>query len=612
MAKVWSFNTTVRNPERIQNFLRVLLKLEGRIFDEVCQEDFFALQIKKRLYKPTDRTLKDRELVNEVNRRTAEEIPDKIVEKILGIYKEKKDADAAMRGRTTAGILNRFGLCIAHKSKGKVVITQLGKDWLDNKMDDQELFFRFLLKWQYPNPLESGYSDFDIKPFIGVLHLIGRVNDFSKAKGKKAKGISKKEFMLFCPSLTHYRDIEKYAEKIISFREALKNLKGEERTKFETNYVSKRIREIFGKDKEIRKAKGDLTDYTDSAIRYFRMSSFLCLRGRKHYVDISPDFKVETDRILKLDNAKGESFSDYSEYFNFLINPRLPELPWENKKDLFIIKKVLLSECKKTSVRLNKQRDFKECIFALKKLSLTKQVSQLRQLKNALEIDKLRSLRFNNGKLIEYIDAIRNTLSDRVQTVTTRPSLDLEWFVSLSLMVLNDAKDIRPSYTLGDDGLPTGFASNIADIECFYETFGMIIEVTLLMGRDQWYAEGQPVMRHLRDFEDKNSSNYKDIYCLFIAPYLHRDTVNTFWNSIKGEGYEGQRQKIIPLTIEQYLTILAGVKKKLGKKAKISHLDYKKLLDSICIETVEVNDVLAWLKKIDSIIKSWHKDLNEN
>ena len=56
--------------------------------------------------------------------------------------------------------------------------------------------------------------------------------------------------------------------------------------------------------------------------------------------------------------------------------------------------------------------------------------------------------------------------------------------------------------------------------------------------------------------EDKNTD--KDCYCLFIAPSLHRDTINTYYQSIKYE-YEGAQQKIIPITINQLITILRVV-----------------------------------------------------
>jgi hypothetical protein len=37
-------------------------------------------------------------------------------------------------------------------------------------------------------------------------------------------------------------------------------------------------------------------------------------------------------------------------------------------------------------------------------------------------------------------------------------------------------------------------------------------------------------MRHLRDFEEKTK---KESYCLFIAPQIHQDTLETYWISVK-------------------------------------------------------------------------------
>ena len=47
MKKVWSFNTTIRNPERMENMLRALGELEGIMFNKDGQSSFFGLQIKK-------------------------------------------------------------------------------------------------------------------------------------------------------------------------------------------------------------------------------------------------------------------------------------------------------------------------------------------------------------------------------------------------------------------------------------------------------------------------------------------------------------------------------------------------------------------------------------
>lgn len=52
MPGTWSISTTVRNPERIILFLRVLSRFEGETFDPDTQALFFKELIKTKLYLP--------------------------------------------------------------------------------------------------------------------------------------------------------------------------------------------------------------------------------------------------------------------------------------------------------------------------------------------------------------------------------------------------------------------------------------------------------------------------------------------------------------------------------------------------------------------------------
>ena len=161
---------------------------------------------------------------------------------------------------------------------------------------------------------------------------------------------------------------------------------------------------------------------------------------------------------------------------------------------------------------------------------------------------------------------------------------------------------------VADDNMPTFTASgDKPDIECYYDDFNMISEVTLLRGRNQWYAEGQPVMRHLRDFEDKNLD--KENYCLFIAPIIHRDTLNTFWMGIK-LGYEGKKQKIIPLTISQYITVLQKVIELNNKyNIRIKQKNIKDLIDDLYNSSEIFTDSTEWIRTFDDIIENWSMKL---
>ncbi|WP_322619332.1 AlwI family type II restriction endonuclease [Campylobacter californiensis] len=114
------------------------------------------------------------------------------------------------------------------------------------------------------------------------------------------------------------------------------------------------------------------------------------------------------------------------------------------------------------------------------------------------------------------------------------------------------------------------------------------------------------MMRHLREFE--NVSAKEDNYCIFIAPKIHRDTLNTFWIANKYE-YEGKKQKIIPLNIAQIIEILTAVKTAKADKKMISHIKFKNLLDFI-IKDVEISQNCdEWMAKIPVKILSYKESL---
>ena len=228
-------------------------------------------------------------------------------------------------------------------------------------------------------------------------------------------------------------------------------------------------------------------------------------------------------------------------------------------------------------------------------------------------IEELRAYRRRLQEEIEHDDSqdVKNIndyieiLDKEIYKMEERP-LVLEKFVTLGLNALNDALRIKPNYPVGDDNEPTNTApAGKPDIECFYEEYNSICEVTLLKDRSQWFNEGQPVMRHLREFEVENSD--KETYCLFIAPSLHVDTLETFWMAIN-YGYKGKKQKIIPMTLKQFvkmLEILLAMKEN-GKRFTRNHLIelYNSLLD---LKGIENSD--QWMDEIHGRLNKWEKVL---
>ncbi|OGG87934.1 hypothetical protein A2592_01745 [Candidatus Kaiserbacteria bacterium RIFOXYD1_FULL_42_15] len=606
MKKTWSLSTTVRSPERILPFLKVLKEIEGENFDKIGQEKFQMLLIQNRLYKPTGlnstqlgyyETLEDKMKITE-----AEEIFGTMVERSKELQK-----DRGLRGRTSVAPLTKMGLAVAKKSTGQVEITELGNAFLENKIDIGYVYFRFFIKWQIPNldsadyKLEDGY---DIKPFIGVLHLISAVNEKSKESGEKEKGISKEEFSLFCPTLINYRKIESYSKKIIALRTDLKSKTKQEQRIIWDKYKKAFAREFLGTNKttEIQKLLQNLKDYGDNAIRYIRLTRYIHIRGGGFYIDLEPRRSVEINALLDFDNAQSKVFSSKEEYLGYISNISKPILPWETKEKLNEIIKQLLEDIKiYTTETRQKPKSFPDH-REFDNDNLKKFINDLRNYRRELQDHENHRKSQNTEQIKEYIENLENIFK-----ADDRPVL-LEKLSTLGLNALNDAIKIQPNYPVGDDNEPTFTApANTPDIECFYQSFNAICEVTMLTGRDQWYNEGQPVMRHLRDFENKH--NDKTTYCLFIAPQMHRDTINTFWTAIKYE-YEGNKQRIIPLSINNFVSLLKVLVQIKSKNKFLKHSEIARLYDEIINSSNSFSDSDGWLRNIPTAISSWQKSLN--
>lgn len=212
VKKLWSISTTVRNPYRVKDFLRVLNLLDGEVWNRETQMRFQILLIQNRLYTPGISNLTPQQCsllqsTDEMTFKQAEEV-----------FNAKHYEDPPMRGRTSYKPLEKAGLTFIIDKK--VVISDLGKRLLADEIEIDDFWFRSLINWQYPNPLAHDFllSDgYNTKPFLTTLLLIRRVNQLCEERGLSAKGISKKEFGIFALSLINYKDINSTAEKLLSF-----------------------------------------------------------------------------------------------------------------------------------------------------------------------------------------------------------------------------------------------------------------------------------------------------------------------------------------------------------------------------------------------------------
>jgi len=281
----------------------------------------------------------------------------------------------------------------------------------------------------------------------------------------------------------------------------------------------------------------------------------------------------------------------------------LPILPWEETKYL----KEVVIELEKSIRNVQFDLGNKGITFSqytevgwssYEKIDLERYINKLRTYLVDLQRLDVKFISQKESVIEEYIQELKDIYRSR-----NKPSIELERLSNLALTALNDAVQIKPNYPVGDDNEPTFTApAGKPDIECYYEKFNAVCEVTMLRDRSQWFNEGQPVMRHVRDFENANPE--KKVYCVFVAPALHADTTETFWTSVK-HGYKGSRQYIVPITIDQLVSLLETLLllKRSGKK--LLHTDLQNLYDQIILITENESSSDAWVERIPERIREW-------
>ena len=592
MKKAWSISTTVRNPERLRDFLRVLKELEGQPFDEGNQIKYQVLLIQERLYKPLYIPLKFRKYYENPEM----EIPYKVADEI---FCAQNYEDPPMRGRQSVNPLNKLGFSIAREGAGPIIITELGNKFLEGDYDVGYIFFKSLLKLQFPNPWSTDFSEkegFNIMPFIGVMHLIYKLNQKTVKRG-----LDKTEFSIFVPTLINFNQLDEYVERILEFR----------KEKNKDRYILNFAKEFYETKKVPVKKINNLFDYGDNIMRYFRLTRYFKVSmdplGYYWNIDIEPSRKVEIEQLLDMYSGKSFRFKTLEDYLSYLSDITKPTLPWEKRENLEKVaqslKNITIDLIKKGNLQItqNEQEILRTDIRMLGKSQLENYIFHLRSLNLELK-ERLKKIKLVDD--LNRIEEIIDTLRDSKKLKKYEPE-QFEKLITEALKIVNDEILIKPNYPMDDDGEPVNHSpGNKPDIECYYPTFKAICEVTLNTSRLQWVQEGQPVMRHLRDFEIQNKDD--EIFCIFIAPQIHNDTYSQFWISVKYE-YNGLPQKIVPLTAEQFAILLETLLKLLKQGKRFTHKELYKLYAVVINETKRLASFSDWTIFIQKTVKDWHQ-----
>lgn len=357
MKTPWSITTTTRSPYRLRDQLRVLKdNFVDSEWNDVSQIDFQIALIQHRLYGLSSQFLHG--LSEEHTNIYTNFSHNLTFQEATEIFNSKNYTDPAMRGRQSFNPFNKFGFV---RLQGHVLkMTDLGEHFLSDDYNLAEIFFRVFLKWQLPTlgddntKLQSGY---DVKPFLATLHLIKNVNLMWDRLGNKPVGVLKREFTLFAPTLVNFSDIKSQAQKIIDLRLAQQG-----KEKQEQNAMFDEFQQTYAADflensdvAKIKKLLSNLKDYGDNAIRYFRLTNYLYVRGNGFYIDLEPRRSVEIEALLSHDDARAVAFQSNTEYVDYISDIVRPQLPWETPANQLTIIEKLIEEIQTYQTPLRKR-----------------------------------------------------------------------------------------------------------------------------------------------------------------------------------------------------------------------------------------------------------------
>lgn len=587
--KYWSISTTVRNPDRIPEFLRAAEPILGLPWTDETMVRYICELIRRRLYEPLDLSESQRALFEDFD-------TEMTLEEAQEIFESKNYVDPPMRGRTAIAPLRDLGLLVLFPH---VQLTKLGEDLNLESISLQDVLINYNLKWEVPTPEHPSYKKgegWNIKPFVGTLALIQRVNEKSVELGLNSVGLSREEFNVYVPTLIDFESIELFAQRVVDSRLARANAMGAAAKQSAMNSaIQNHLSSLpHGDGIVTERDLSNLADYGDNLIRYFRKTGYIEFRGEGRYVDISQTSLIQVALLIdnKLFTPVGYATADDYRSSISDVNSFIP--PWATTSKLLEVKEYLRGVLQlEDSGYVVAQPSGMNPVNNIR--GEDEEIVKLKAAIRGVKLERLksqsRSIDFLSNLIAEYSELLKRDYSGYLPKPVA-----LEFNAYKTFLSLNDAVGVNPNYPIGDDGEPLSTApGGGTDLHCVYEDFELSVEVTMSSGRNQWVMEGQPVQRHLRDLENQSD---KEVFGIFIAPRLYPDTVNTFWIS-NVISYEGRKQRIVPFDFETWTKLLELIKTRISN-GSINRKWLRNLLAVSLPNEDEQSDSTLWLARIKS------------
>lgn len=469
--------------------------------------------------------------------------------------------------------------------KPTIQLTEAGKQLVTEKRS-YEIITKQLLKFQLPSPYHTDNKDrFFVKPYLEFLRLVKAVGSMSKT-----------ETALFFLQLTKVEKFDEVVSKILRFRTERAEWKGN-RKLFVEQYFDNEITEIFSEEianndidtresldnsfaKFVKTKKQNMGDYADAFIRYVRATQLITFQSKTYRVIIAPSKVTEVDFILQNIPRSPATFKSEKEFKDYIFSATNIQL-FNDSRNLLISKLENLNAIFDKTLPLESLKDLLEKTEENIKVLKLKETSI--QLKNYKEFD-------------DIVDVFEKIQKREVPD----PPLYFEWNVWRAMTMINYALAVNGNFTIDTDGVPLNTASgNKADIEIEYDTFKMIVEVTLSSGNTQFNMEGESVARH---FGTMQNNSDKPVFCFFIAPKISTGALAHFFNlnRFNTKAYGG-KTRIVPMNVSNFVDFITTAKNTNFSNSKALY----SYLDKVIQQNQVADDEEIWFDNIKNSVHNW-------
>lgn len=583
MPNVWNIgNTTVRNPKRIENALKVFV-------DEGFSGNAKGSEREARLHAK----LKEREvlefdgLASDWNGRKW-----RAAFYQLGFVSYERYRIGEDR-LTTSELFTRIGLPAI--STG-YELTPAGQKLIEATTvpEIEEIYTRQFVCYELPNSLEGSFPEGKMKPFILLLQVLNLLRDGGH------DGLSKFETGLFLQKFQdHTAELpQEIVDQVLQYRQEFAACTSAIQTRELKNRYKEALRDDIGIN-----PNSVVSDYSDTTFRYFSLSGLFTRIGRT--IVIRPNKQEFVDRLLESEPTF--LFETNSQAYLDSFYKNTYSLPTDNRE------------------------------FALREIDILKAgirdrgnslLVQANALNDSSTLDEIQAIRF---QLIEYNnwereedfaneqqqpEAIRDIINYlRVlngENIPDGPEIDdrpayLEWAVWRSFLAIDDL--VSPAYQtrrfpVDQDFHPRNTApGGGADLLFEFETYVLVVEVTLTTSHRQMAVESEPVRRHTVQYKEQFPD--KDVYCLFIAPSVDNNVAETFRIGVWYKQDDEEFVNIVPMNLSDFINAMEAL-----SVFKYSNGHFKNLIER-CLVFRNVR-APQWKTNISNEVNVWRERIIAN